>query len=798
MRTLLHDLRHAARALRASPGFTLPAALTLALGIGAAVAVFTLIDGVLLKPLPYPESDRLVLIRQQNPGGDWNTSVVDFQAIANQQKSFEAVAAVRSQNVIMTGKGLPEWLSARPVTADFFRVMRMAPARGRGFQPGEDRPDAARVVVLGHGFAKRHFGRTTDPLGQTLTLDGHAYTVVGVMPPGVEQLSGMRADLWPAMQLAEPARRGPFLLSTVARLKPGVSLARAADDLAGISRRIFPLWQTGFQDETARLTPRSLRDAIVRNAGDFLWVAFGAVLVVLLIAVVNIANLVLMRITERAQDLTVRAALGASRRRLARLLVTESLLLAVVGGLAGIGLAALLLELYRSLGPELPRLAEVAIDFRVVAFAAAVTLSSGMLFGTVPLFFEDVGKGALARHQARGASAGRAQQFFRAGLVALEFALALPLLVAAGLLVNSLIKLQRVDPGFDADHLLTANVRLLETNYPDVSERLAFWERALPELRSTPGVVAAGLAGAVPPACNCYNNFDLVGRPAEQGSQPMSPWVGVTAGYFETLGVPLLEGRGFDGRDTPEAAPVVLVSETWAKRYFPGESAVGKQVYEGGDTSEPVTVVGVVGDVRFDGLEKQGEVVYGAISQGWPNNPIYVYLRTGPDPLALAEPLRSTLQRLDPALVPTEVATMQSLLRDSLSHQRHWAAVIAGFASSAMLLSAVGVFGVLAYYVSRQHREIGIRLALGADARHIVRMVIGRGVGAALAGTAAGVVLALFLTRGLESLLFQVAPLDPPSLVGASALLLATALVACWLPARHAAGVHPMVALRHE
>lgn len=797
MASMLLEIRQTARRLLRSSGYSASVVLTLALGIGAIATVFALIDGVLLRPLPYANAERLVLIRQQNLQNDWNTSVVDFRAIESQNESFEAVAAMQSMDMTLTGGPQPEWVDARRVTADFFAVMGVTPARGRAFHPGEDRPDAAPVVVLGNAFADRHFGPQVDPVGRTLTLDGIAHTIVGIVPPGVDRLPGMSADLWPAMRLAEPGRRGPFGLSTVARLKPGVTLAQAAEELAVISRRIFPLWQEGFQDETARLTPRPLHAAIVGDSGTFLWVAFGAVLVVLLIAVVNIANLVLMRATERIQDLSVRAALGAGRQRLARLLITESLLLATVGGLAGTGLAALLLELYRSLGPELPRLAEVAIDARTLAFVAVMVLANGLLFGAIPLLFTGAGM-STASQRGQVTTPGRGKQLFRSGLVAVEFALALPLLIAAGLLINSLMQLQRVDPGFRADHLLTARVGLLETSYPDELARVTFWERALAELESLPGVRAAGLATGVPPDSPwSFNNFDLVGRPAAHGSQPMSPWTPVTPGFFAALGVRLVEGRGFDASDTPASAPVVLVSEAWAERWFPGETAVGKQLYEGGGTT-PVTIVGVTGDVKFAGLEQPGESVYAPISQGWPNNPAYVYLRTAVEPLALAEPLRATFERLDPALAPTEVTAMTGRLRDSLGDERHWAVVLLGFALSAVLLSAVGVSGVLAYYVSRQQKEIGIRMALGADARRVLGMVMRRGFGSALTGTLIGVVLASYLSRSLESLLFGIERTDLPTLIGACAVLLAVALAACWLPARRAVRVDAVVALRSE
>ena len=799
MTTIILEIRQSARRLAATPVYSAGVFLTLALSIGAATAVFALLDAVLLRPLPYPDADRLVLVRQHNPENEWNTSVVDFQAIAEQNTSFEAVAAMQSADVILTGGAQPQWVNARRVTADFFAVMGVVPAIGRGFHSAEDQTGATPVVVLGHAFAERQFGKVTNAIDQTLTLDGIAHTIVGVMPPGLEELPGVRADLWPVMQLAEPGRRGPFFLNTVARLRPGADVAYAANDLAAISQRIFPLWEAGFKDETARLIPVPLRSAIVGSAGNFLWIAFGAVLVVLLIAVSNISNLVLMRATERAQDRAVRAALGASWRRLARLSLIESSLLSLTGALAGLGLAALLVELYHALGPALPRLVEVAINPGVAAFAVVTGLVTAIMFGALPLLFAGGAKGNTVLHQASNASAGKGQQLIRNGLVTVEFAFALPLLIAAGVLAGSLVQLQRVDPGFEASHVLTAQVRLLESRHPDVAARVRFWDRALPELSSMPGVLAAGLATGVPPdAPGSFNNFDLVGRPAEQGREPMAPWTAVTPGFFEALGLRLLEGRLFDARDTPESARVVLVSAAWARHYFPGESAVGKQVYEGGDRSDPVTIAGVVSDVKFNGLRNPGEGVYAPISQGWENNPIYLYLRTDPEPLAVVETLSATLRHLDAALVPADVSTLERRLRDSLGDQRHQVVVIGGFALAAVLLSAVGIFAVLAYYVSRQYREIGIRLALGGDARQIFRMVIRRGLRSALAGMMVGTVLTVFMTRGLSSRLFEVQRVDPLTAIMACMLLAAIALAACWWPARRAARIDPTTALRYQ
>lgn len=795
MVALLEDLRSAIRGLRLRPGYALVVIATLALGIGAASAVFSLVDGVVLRPLPYPDSDQLVLLREKNTNNEWNTSVADFEAVRAENRSFDGVAAAQSFDVVMTGSAEPSWVSARSVTADYFNVLRVSPMRGRGFERGEDKAGAARVAVVSQPFVDKQFGPGADALNRTLQLDGESYTIVGVMAPGMESLPALRAEVWLAMQPPAPTRRGPFTLSTIARLRDGVSREQAIDDLATISRGLLARWSADFKDESARIVALPLHDAIVGGVRGTIWVAFGAVIVVLLIAVVNIANLVLMRVTERAQDLGVRAALGASKRRLARLLVTESVVLSLVGGAAGVLLANVLLDAYRALGPTVPRIAQISIDWRVIAFAGGVALVAGLAAGTLPLLFGAIGRAAAG--QARGGTASRGQQVLRSGLVSLEFALALPLLVCAALLANSLWRLQGVNPGFAPEGMLTARVRLPETTYKDPLSRIAFWERALPEIQAIPGVRAATLANGTPPdSPGTYNNFDLVGRPVE--NQPISPWTPVVANFFDAMGVRVIEGRAFDATDTPNSPPTVIVSESWAKQYFPGESAVGKQQYEGGNTENPVTIVGVVSDVKWDGLRNPAEAVYAPISQGWFNNPMYIFVRTDGDALALAETLRKTLMKLEPAAVPSEVTTMESRLQQSLSDQRHWATVIAGFALAALLLAAVGVFGVLAYYVSRQQREIGIRLSLGADTRAIVAMVLKRGVVLAAIGSAVGVALSLMLTRSIESLLFEVSRTDVLTMVGATALMLAIALAACWLPARKAAKTSPIEALRYE
>ena len=602
-----------ARLLR-RPGYTATVTLTLALGIGAVTAVFALVHTVVLSALPFPQADSMLLVRQKNANAVWNTSVADFRGIEEFGTAFESVAAMRSASAL-TGSGEgAEWRSARWITADFFKVVGVRPIGGRAPLAGDDRPGAGNVVVLGHAFAEQHFAGRGDPIGQSVTIDGAAHTVIGVMPPGFEQTPLVGADFWPVMQLAVPERRGPFTLSTLVRLRNGVSREAATNDLATISRRLFPIWQQGFNDDSARLSDFAIKDVVVAGTADFLWTAMGAVTVLLLIVLVNNANLLLMRMVQRAHEQEVRAALGASRWRLARTLIGENLLLTILGGIGGLLLAFLLLAGYRALGPALPRLAEVELNPAVLGFASLLALACGLVLAMVAA----LGRGrwtATTHLQARSSSAGRHGRRFRDGLVVLEFALALPLLVAAGLLVDNLVRLQHVDPGFDAANVLTMRLRLPESGYPDTSTQLRLWTDAASALNVVPGVSAVGLTGVMPPACGCYNNFEIVGRPSPDSVEPQAAWVPVDAGYFEVTRLRLLDGRLFDSRDTPESDPVVVVSEAWAKRHVPAESAIGKQLFEGGDRTRPVTIVGVVSDVRYDGLENPGVVVF-AGSQG--------------------------------------------------------------------------------------------------------------------------------------------------------------------------------------
>ncbi len=794
------DARYALRGLRRSPGFALTAILTLALGIGSTSAVFSAVNAVLLAPLPYPQSERLVRIFQQNsPTNRWTISNADWQAIKEQQRTFESVALLRPGGAALSINGQAEWVRAGWVTSGFFRTLGVKLARGRGFQEGDDTRGQPPGVVVSEDFWERHFGRG-DPIGRTLVLDQLSYAVVGVLPGGMQQHAGMRAEVWPILQLPTPTRRGPFGFVGIGRLRSGVTHDAAARDLADISERIFPLWVAGFQDRTARLTPYSLRDVVVGDASKSLTVLLGAVALVLVIAVANVANLVLVRSMPRTRELAVRTALGAPRARIARQLLTESVVLGSLGGLLGLVVAALGLEALTVLGPDLPRMDEATLDLRAVAFTVAVALLSGALVGIYPLVLSMTRSLASSmRSGDRGAGAGQGTRLFQSILVAGEFALALPLLLGAGLLLQSLLNLQHVNPGFDARRLLTARISLPAVTYTDSSTIRRFWDDALRSIREVPGVVEVGLTSSLPPdSFGETNNFDLLDKPVEPGGvEPVAPWAWVTPKLFPALGVPLIQGRLFHETDDGDAPPVVVVSRAWAERYFPGQAAIGKRLYAGGCREcDASTVVGVVGDVKYEGLTGSGEAVYEPAQQDQRES--YLVIRTAGAPTSVVGPIRDRIRALDPDAPIRDLATMEDRLSDSVANPRRLTWLLGAFATSAVVLAALGVFGVLSYIVEQQRREIGVRIALGANRSAIVGMVLRRGMARSLIGLAGGVVISLQGMRVLQSVLFGVDATDWTTLASTSLLLLAVAFLACWLPGRSAARIQPIEVLKGE
>jgi predicted permease len=795
------DVRYALRGLRRSPGFALTAALTLALGIGATSAVFSAVHAVLLAPLPYPAPERLVRVHMQfSPRNRGGISDVDWLAIRDQQRGFESAALYRGGGAAASIGGRAEWVSTGRVTADFFRTLGVTLARGRGFQKGDDAPGAPPVVVVSEGFWRRHFGEG-DPVGRTLVLDRVAHTVVGVLPGGEQRHAGLRAEVWPILQPATPTRRGPFGSAAVARLREGVTLDAAARDLAAISVRIFPIWQTSFQGKAARLTPMPLRDAIVGNASRALAVLAAGVALVLLIAIANVANLVLVRALGRAREMAVRTALGAGRSRLARMLLTESLVLGAVGGVGGVAVAVLGLAALNKAGPQLPRLDEAHLDVRVLLFTLGAALASGLLVGLYPLAFGvSRSLGTTMRSGDRRTGATRGARVFQGALVASEFALAVPLLVGAGLLLQSFLRLQRVDPGFDARNLLAAQITLPTTAYGDAAAMERFWEEAQRRVRRIPGVIEVGLTSTLPPDNGGdVNNFDLLDRPVEPGvAEPVAPWAMVTPELFPALGIPLLEGRAFGPRDDADAPPVALVSRTWARRFFPNETAIGKRMYSGGCREcPPTTVVGIVGDVKYLGLANDADAVYQPV-RGAGFSSMFLVVRTATAPASLIAAVRESIHSIDPEVPLRDLAPMEDRLSESVADPRRLTWLLGSFAAAAVVLAALGVFGVMSYAVAQQRREIGVRIALGADARTVVAMIVRRGLARALAGLAVGLFLALYGTRLLRAMLFDVSATDPATVVGAPLLLLVVAALACWLPGRRAARIHPAEVIAGE
>jgi putative ABC transport system permease protein len=794
------DFRYALRTFRKNPGYTFVAVLTLALGIGATTAIFSVVDGVLLKPLSYDDPEELVIIVQQNsPSNRWPLSVVDYQAIEAEARSLESLSGLSRGRAILTGGDRPERVAVGRVTADWFNTLGVQPAEGRGFLPAEDRPGAEEVVVISHAFRERYFGRDADALGRTLVLDGESYTVVGVLARGVEAMAGWPAEVWPVLQLQPPPRRGPFFIQAVGRLRDGVSQSDATRDLAGVSERIFPLWAESFQDREARLTPFPLRDAMVGNVGGALVLLFGAVVFVLLIALANVANLSLARASTREREVALRTSLGATRGRLTRQLLVESVTLAALGGLAGLLLSVLALDALLSLGPQLPRIDEVRLDGRVLGFTAFITVASAVLSGLAPLVHgisSDLG--AALRGGGRTGSEGKRANVFRGALVTAEFALALPLLAGAVLLFTSLERLQGVDPGFDPENLLVARASIAASRYPDDASVVRFWDRALPKLGEIPGVAAVGLSSGAPPDNpGMTNNFDLRDRPVPLGSsQPAVPWVIVSPGYFDAMGVRLLEGRLPDVTDTFDRPRVVAVSRRWANRFYPGEEVLGRQLYAGGNTTNPVTVVGVVSDVKYQGLAGADEsVVYESYTQN-PWRSVNLLIRGAGS--SLTGQVRSRLNALDPEVPLSNVQTMRQRLAASVDRPRYWTVLVGIFAAVGVVLAAVGIYGVLSYSVSRQAREIGVRMALGAQASSVRRAVVGRGMAQAALGLGFGLGGALYLTRWLEGLLFGVSPTDPATFGLVLLVLLGVALAACYWPAQRATKVDPVRVLTEE
>jgi len=811
---LMQDIRYAARSARKSRGFSFVVVSCIALGVGANTAIFSIVDGILLRPLAYREPDRLVVIRTIIGQVEHLYPTVPANAPQvvrwrGESVSFEDIAAVRPETYTLTGRGEAQIVAGARVSATLLRTLGVKPLEGRFFLEDEDRPGPDDVVVLGYELWKRRFGADRRAVGATLMLDDRRYTIVGVLPasfrfPRQDQMGASlplppRLDVMKPLALTEREKTsfGDYSYGVIGRLRPGVTVDRSLADINAIQRRIAAsIPTTSKLDLRAAVVP--LHELVVGRVRQSLLLALGAVAVVLLIGCVNLAALALARAAVRLRECALRAALGATRARIMRQLLLESLILAGIGGVCGLAVARAMLDVFVAGAPvAVPRLDEVQLDVRVASFAFALTALASMLFGLAPAWRGGRSDPQRALQSSnRSATEGRAPARLRGLLIGVEVALTMALLVVAGLLVNSLVRVAQVDPGFDVQRIAVSDVTLPITRYPTTADRSRFADQLLTELTRMPGIVLPAIGSRRPLGGEAGINFlaraDDV-RPIFE--RPTGNYRTVSAGYFRALGIPLVAGRTFDESDRKRQ--VVVVSQRTASRLWPGEPAVGKRI-RSSDTSPAVDVIGVVSDTREVDLQKDPPLM--AYVPYWGRAPLALSLIVRTDaPLDHVAPqVRAAIARIDPQVPVTPVQTMEELVAAAVAPRRFQAILMAAFAGTALLLSCIGIYGALSYAVARRSGELAIRAALGAQPAQLVGQVVSSGMKPVAVGLAAGLVGALFLGKGLSSLLFGVDPRDPATILVVSVLLAVVAGAACYFPARKASHADPIAALRSE
>jgi predicted permease len=805
---LLQDLRYGIRALAKNPGFTIVAVLTLALGIGANTAIFSVVDAVLLRPLPYPESGRLFTVYQtlpQNPAQNTGVSYPNYLDWAQQNPVFDSIAAVRGNSLALSGQGDPTYIQAGSVTSNYFEVLRVKPLLGRTLQASDDALDANPVVVMSETLWRARFGADPAIVGRTITLEQHPVTVAGIVPayfhPSVPDSA---AQLWVPLRQDGVfsdmrARRAGHYLAALGRLKPGVSAAQAQSEMAALEQRLAEQYPNENKGWGVRIV--SLQADLPGNVRTALLVLLGAVGFVFLIACANVASLQLARAASRRKEIAIRVALGAGRQRLLRQFLTESVLLSVIGGAVGLALAYLALQgLIAWLPADLPRISEIHVDARVLALGLVLSVLSGVIFGLAPAWHSTESRLAAALESARGAGEGRTSQRARNIFVVAETALAIVLLVGAGLLIRSFARLQQVNVGFNPAQLLTAQVGLPRAQYAKPQQWISFYQQTLERMNALPGAQEAAVAVPLPLSDSYINlAFAIEGRPPRTKSEaPTADFVAISPNYFHVMQIPLLRGRQFSETDSEGAPKVCVISLSLAQQLFPNQSALGRRIVIGYPADATREIVGIVGDVKDSDLAaRESAQIYVPFVQ----NPFWaadIAVRAYRNPGALSGELREQIRAIDSALPVAEVRPMAEAIDSSIAQPRFRTALLTLFGAAALLLAAIGIYGVLAYTVAQQTREIGIRMALGANPARVLRLVLARGLRLAAAGTAIGVLTALLLTQLLNSLLFGVSATDPVTFAAVAGLLFAVALLACYVPARRAMRVDPMVALRYE
>jgi putative ABC transport system permease protein len=801
---LVGDLRISIRSLSRVPVLALTIVATVGLGIGATTAIFAVVDAALLRPLPYPAPGNLVRIYTDTPPYKFRFSQADYLALEAQQTTFEQVAGYSERAMAFTDGQVAERLRGKLVSWSYFDLLGVTPALGRGFVRADGTQGNPPVVIVSHEFWRQRLGGRADAVGKPVRLDGTDYSLVGVLPATVGPLE-LGQDLFVPAQWTTPPRKGPFFITALGRVSPGARGAAAAE-LHAINRRIFPLWRSSYQDEKATWALMDLKEWMVAGFNTTGTLSLVAVALVWLIACVNASNLLVARVTSRRRELAVRTALGASRERVVRYLLAESVLLAFSAAIVGAVLASIGVSLVQHFGLQfVPRVAEIALAGRPLWALVGVTALSALLFGLVPAIHGsggpvDEGLRSLGRSSTGSAGVRRLRQ----ALVASQFAVATPLLIVAGLLIGTLNHLRHVDLGFDTHNMLTASILLPTTQYRDVGQMVSFWTELRQRIERLPGVSGMALADSRPPDdAGNQNNFHLEARPGEPES--VTTWVAVTPEYFRLLGLKLIEGRFLDDNDDrDDAAPVIVVDQAWATRFFRGKTAIGQRLQSGGCTTCPLaTVVGVVSGVKYDGLDapdhgtvytplpQRGEGVDGSRAR-------YLILRTSADPATILPQVRRTLRELDPTLPLSRVATIDEMIAQSLQVPRALSLLVGSLSAVALLLSIVGIYGVMAHYVQQHAKDISIRLALGGRPGRVLRLIVGRGMTLVGAGVFAGLAIAFLFVRSVSSLLYGVSPADPITFSGVAALLLGVALLACWLPAARSVAVEPAVVLRMD
>lgn len=816
---ILQDIRYGVRSLIKTPGFTAVAIIVLALAIGANTAIFTVVNAVLIRSLPYANSDRLVMLWETNPRFQIGIDALPvtpgtFMDWREESSVFEYVSALGAGRINLSGSGEPERISAASVSTNFFRLMGTEPRLGRAFQDEEEKPGANKVVVISYALWQRRFGGAQDIVGKPMTLDGESYTVIGVAPEGFQfprahelpYFVGVSSptELWRPMTLTDDfvnRKRANHQLSVIAKLKPGVTREQAQAEMGAIALRLEQAYPEN-QGIGAKVVP--LSEQVVGNSKVALLVLMGAVGLVLLIACANIANLLLTRSSARRKEIAIRIALGATRGHVVRQLLVEALLLSLTSAIAGTLLSLWGVKAILALSRQnLPRLNEVGIDLTVLAFTVAIALLTSLLFGLTPaLQASKINLVQALKDGSRGVSGGQRASRVRGLLVIAEVALSLVLLIGAGLMIKSLAHLLKIDPGFKPDRALAMNIVLLGSKYPGANQQIVFFEDVNRRVGALAGVDSVGLISSAPLSGGVYaGGFSIEGRePASANEDLSADRRMISSEYFNTLRIPLIRGRYFTEHDNQTSTGVAIVSDTWARRFVPNEDPIGKRIKLGGrDSTRPwLSIVGIAGDVRDTALESDARpCVYVPYAQ-FPGLSMTLVVRIGVDSKALVPAIRGEVWAIDKDQPVTDIKTMDQYVSDSVSPHRANALLLAVFATLALVLAAVGMYGVMAYSVTQRVHEIGIRMALGAQTSDVIMLIVGSGMSLVLAGAGIGIAGALALSRVLSSLLYGVSATDPVTFALISVLLITVALMASYIPARRATKVDPMIALRCE